>query len=104
MTPEKIVTEPVLQMSPTSHSEASRATRLLPVCCVCGLIRDETGSLPGRRSWVSWRLYRSTHNIRSTELLFTHGYCPTCFLQAQGSMRAFFKEQRERGDDTSSSF
>lgn len=104
MTPEKIVAEPVLQMSPTSHAEASMATRILPVCCVCGLIRDDTGSLPGRRSRVSWRLYRRIHNARSTERLLTHGYCPAGFPQAQDNMRAFFKEQRERDDDTSSSF
>ena len=93
MTSEKIVTQSVPPMSPSSRQEASTAPLLLPVCCVCGLIREETKSLSGRLSWVTWRLYRSTHNVQSTELLFTHGYCPACFLQAQIRMREFFKEQ-----------
>ena len=103
MSSEEIVPQPVLQTSPSSRPETYMAPRLLSVCCVCRRIRDETGSRPGRMSWVTLGSYRRTHNVHSTDLLFTHGYCPQCFLQAQTKMREFFREQRERGYDTGSS-
>lgn len=93
---KEIVTQPILQASPSSRPEAYTAPLLLPVCCVCGLIRDETGSLPIRMSWVTPGSYRRTHNVRSTDLLLTHTYCPDCLLQAQIRMREFFREQKEQ--------
>lgn len=93
---KEIVTQPVLQASPSSYPEAYAAPFLLPVCCVCGLIRDETGSLPIRMSWVTPESYRRTHDVRSTNLLLTHTYCPDCLLQAQIRMREFFREQKEQ--------
>ena len=93
---EEIVTQPVLQASPSSRPEAYTAPLLLPVCCVCGFIRDETGSLPIRNSWVTPGSYRRTHDVRSTNLLLTHTYCPDCLLQAQIRMREFFREQKEQ--------
>jgi len=96
MASEEIVTQPILQTSSSSRPEAYMAPLLLPVCCVCGLIRDETASLSSRMSWVTPRSYRRTHNVRSTDLLLTHSYCPDCLLQAQIRMREFFREQKEQ--------
>ena len=93
---KEIDTQPVLQASPSLRPEAYAAPLLLPVCCVCGLIRDETGSLPIRMSWVTPGSYRRTHNVRSTDLLLTHTYCPDGLLQAQIRMREFFREQKEQ--------
>ena len=36
------------------------APTLLPICCVCGLIRNETGSSPDRERWVTPQTYRQT--------------------------------------------
>ena len=96
MSSEETAAQPVLQTIPSLRPEAYMAPLLLPVCCVCGLIRDESGSLPSRMSWVTPGSYRKTHNVHSTNLLLTHTYCPDCFLQAQTSMREFFREQKEQ--------
>jgi hypothetical protein len=68
------------------------APTLLPVCCVCGLIRDETGCRPHRERWVAQRMYRKTHGVNPTKLTLTHTYCPTCFTQIQGTVRQYFRE------------
>jgi hypothetical protein len=93
MSSEEVVTQPVLQTIPSLRPAAYMAPLLLPVCCVCGLIRDETASLPSRMSWVTPGSYRRTHNVHSTDLLFTYSYCPDSILQAQTRMREFFREQ-----------
>ncbi len=61
---------------------------LLPVCCVCGLIRDEIGASLDRARWVSQRMYRKTHGVNPTKLPLTHTYCPGCFMQVMKTMRA----------------
>jgi len=101
MSSEKIVTQPVPQTSLSSRSEAFMAPSLLPVYCVCGLIRDEMGSLPNHISWVTPGSYRTTHPMHSTDLLFTHSYCPECLLQAQISMREIFREEEVSEDHRS---
>jgi hypothetical protein len=68
------------------------ALTLLPVCCVCGLIRDGTGFSPGLDRWVAQRTYRETHGVNPTELALTHTYCPTCFTKVQETMRQYFRE------------
>jgi hypothetical protein len=66
------------------------APTLLPVCCVWGLIRDETGSRPHHECWVAQRMYRKTHGVNPITL--TDTYCPTCFMQVQGTVRQYFRE------------
>ena len=68
------------------------APTLLPVCCVCGLIRDETGYRPHHERWVAQRTYRKTHGMNPTKLALTHTYCPTCFTKVQGTVRQYFRE------------
>lgn len=92
------MTQPVLPTS-SSRPGASIATRLLPQCCVCGLIRDETGSRPGGISWITLGSYRRLRQVRATALYFTHGYCPACFQQAQTAMREHFRGQEGRDHD-----
>lgn len=88
---------PVAQTTPPAPPALRSATliapRLLPVCCVCGLIRDETRSLH-RERWVSPRTYRQTHGVHSTQLAQTHTYCPACFTKAQETMQQYFREIR----------
>ena len=93
MSSKETAAQPAHQTRPLSRPEAYVALRLLPVCCVCGLVRDETDSSSHRTLWVTPGSYRRAHNVHSTDLRFTHTYCPDCFLQAQNRMREFFKEQ-----------
>jgi len=65
---------------------------LLPVCCICGLIRIETGSTPGLDRWITQRTYRETHDVNPIELALTHTYCPTCFTKAQETVRQYFRQ------------
>lgn len=58
----------------------------LPVCCVCGLIRDETGYRPHHERWITQRMYRKTHGVNPTTRALTHTYCPTCFTQVLGTV------------------
>jgi hypothetical protein len=88
MSSEKTATQPVIA---SSSPQAYVATRLIPVCCVCGLIRDELGSVPGRVSWVTLGSYRKGHKVHSTDLRFTHTYCPDCLAQVQDRVREYFK-------------
>jgi len=63
-------------------------TPLLPICCLCRLIRDETGtSLDGGR-WVTQRTYQKTHGVNPANCNLTHTYCPGCFTQTMETMRA----------------
>jgi hypothetical protein len=68
------------------------APTLLPVCCICGLVRDETGSTPGLDRWVTPRTYRETHGVNPTELALTHTYCLKCFTKVQDTVRQYFRE------------
>ena len=68
------------------------APTMLPVCCVCELIRDETGFPPDRKRWVTSRTYRITHGVNPTEIAHTHTYCPECFRKAQEKVTQYFCE------------
>ena len=61
--------------------ETSLAPTRLPICCVCRLIRDKTGSSPDRERWVTPRTYRKTHGANLADFLLTHTYCPEHFTQ-----------------------
>ena len=68
------------------------APKMLPVCCVCELIRDETGSSPARECWVTPRTYRTTHGVNPADCLLTHTYCQKCFTKAQETVKQYFRE------------
>jgi hypothetical protein len=57
------------------------APTMLPVCCVCGLIRGETGPSPDHKRWVTLRSYRKIHDMNPAAVSLTHSYCPDCFTQ-----------------------
>jgi hypothetical protein len=76
------------QITHEAPSASRRATPLLPVCCLCRLVRDATGaSLDGTR-WVTQRTYRKTHGVHPAKCLQTHTYCPGCFTQVRETIRA----------------
>ncbi len=68
------------------------APTLLPVCCVCGLIRDDTSFPPSLDCWLTQRAYREAHGVNQTELALTHTYCPTCFTKVQDTVRQYFRK------------
>ena len=68
------------------------APKMLPVCCVCQRIRDETGSSPDRERWVTQRAYRTTYGVNPAKLPLTHTYCSTCFTKAQETVRQYVQE------------
>jgi hypothetical protein len=65
---------------------------LLPVCCACGIIRDDTRFSPGRELWITQRTYRETHGVNPSVLALSHTHCPTCFRKVEETMRQDFKE------------
>jgi hypothetical protein len=72
--------------------ETCIAPKMLAVCCVCRLIRDETGFSPGCERWVTQRTYRKTHSVNPTDFPLTHTYCPKCFTKAQETMMQYFRK------------
>ena len=68
------------------------ALTLLPVCCLCGLIRDETGSSPGLDHWVTQRTYCETHGVNPADFPLMHTYCPKCFTKVQETVVRYFRQ------------
>ena len=60
---------------------------ILPVCCVCGLIRDDTGVDHGQGVWLNAGQYLCTR----TSTKVSHGYCPRCFAKAEQELSSFIK-------------
>jgi len=50
--------------------------KLLPVCCVCGKIRNDDGGVQGAGAWQRLDQYLSRHS----DAEFSHTFCPDCFL------------------------
>jgi PAS domain S-box-containing protein len=51
--------------------------KLLPVCCVCGKIRNDDGGMQGMGIWQRLDQYLSRHS----DAEFSHTFCPECFLE-----------------------
>ena len=85
-----------VQTTPEALSAPMRETfiapTLLPVCCLCGLIRDDTRFPPGLDCWLTQRTYRETHGIDPTEIALTHTYCPECFRKVRDTVQQYFRE------------
>ena len=48
--------------------------KILPVCCICKKIRDDSGKEPGKGEWMSTDKYI----YQKTGVLPSHTYCPEC--------------------------
>jgi hypothetical protein len=75
------------QITQAASSASRKETPLLPVCCLCRLIRDEIGASPDRARWVTQRTYRKTHGVNPASCLQTHTYCPKCLTQVMATIR-----------------
>ena len=87
MTLVELFPQPTRETPSAPIDETFVAPTLLSVCCVCRLIRDETGLFPNRERWVTSRTYRKTYGLNPANSLFTHSYCPECFAQVMGTVR-----------------
>ena len=59
----------------TEHKRLLLYESLLPVCSVCGKVRDDTGTERGQGQWRSWQEYMLERSSTS----FSHGFCPECY-------------------------
>ena len=66
----------------TTHIELKTLRGILPFCCVCGLIRDDTGVEHGKGKWIKAEKFV----IQKTEARVSHTYCPTCHAKAMEEM------------------
>ena len=83
MSLETLVAQTTCKAPSALMRETFVAPKMLPVCCVCKLIRDEIrSSLDGER-WVTPRTYRATYGVNPSDSPLTHTYCKTCFTKAQ---------------------
>lgn len=89
--------EPTSQTPANADGAPFVTPPLLPVCCVCGLVRDEISAAPNHISWVPLKIYRRAHKAQAASLLFTHTYCPACLGQARTKMLQFFSSQQHQG-------
>jgi DNA-binding NtrC family response regulator len=58
--------------------------KILPMCCVCKKIRDDTGKVPGQGPWVPVEQF--IHERARLDI--TSSYCPEC---AQKTLQQFIK-------------
>ena len=61
--------------------------KILPMCCVCKNIRDDTGKEPGTGRWIS--IERFIHNHAGVDI--TSSYCPDC---ARKTMEEFTRKKQ----------
>lgn len=52
--------------------------QVVPICCFCEKVRDDTGTEPGGGLWQDFNLYMASHVLRREEVMLSHTYCPGC--------------------------
>lgn len=52
--------------------------QVVPICCLCEKVRDDTGTEPGEGLWQEFKFYMASHMLRPDEVMLSHGYCPGC--------------------------
>ena len=86
----------VVQRIRKAPSAPLRATGIAPtllhVCCICGHIREETGTSADREHWVTQRTYRQAHGVKLANFPLTHTYCPPCFTKFMETLRQCRRE------------
>lgn len=59
----------------TDRKRIEMYEKLLPVCCVCGKIRDDANTEHGAGNWGRFEEYLAAHS----DAQFSHTFCPQCF-------------------------
>lgn len=57
------------------HQRLELFEQILPVCCVCGKIRDDSGTGRGKGDWGKLDDYVRRHS----DAQFSHTFCPDCY-------------------------
>jgi hypothetical protein len=63
---------------PRANDEIKTLRGILPVCCVCGLIRDDSGVEHGTGEWTKVDKF----NGQKADAVLSHSYCPKCYDRA----------------------
>ena len=61
----------------TDRKRVELYEKLLPVCCVCGKIRNDDGVQHGTGAWQRLDQYLALHS----DAEFSHTFCPECFVE-----------------------
>lgn len=61
-----------------THIELKTLRGILPFCCVCGAIRDDTGVDYGKGEWIKADEFIN----QKTDATVSHAYCPICYEKA----------------------
>ncbi len=56
--------------------------KILPICCVCKKIRDDSQTAPGKGRWVNYEMYLT----EKSDLELSHGYCQDCLINIEKNM------------------
>jgi hypothetical protein len=92
MTSKGLVAQTTREAPNAPMREPVIAPTLLPVCCLCSKIREETGLSPDREHWVTPRTYRQTHGVQLANFPLTHTFCPPCFTKFMDTLRQYRRE------------
>jgi hypothetical protein len=87
----KLVAQTIRKAPSAPLREPFIAPKLLHVCCICGHIREETGTSADREHWVTQRTYRQTHGVKLADFPLTHTYCPKCFTKFMVTLRQYVR-------------
>jgi hypothetical protein len=55
--------------------------QILPVCCFCQKVRDDSGTEAGQGLWQEFRIYMVAHKLRPEDISFSHTYCHDCLSE-----------------------
>lgn len=92
MSREELSMENLPRTPSASMSNFYIAPQLLPVCCICGLVRDETGCRPQHGRWIAPRAYQKIHGGNLADFSLTHTYCPKCLGKVQKTVQQYLRE------------
>ncbi len=77
--------------------------QVVPICCFCEKVRDDSGTEPGGGLWQDFKLYMATNMLRPAEVMFSHTYCPGCLSYYRNflasSAGAINRNETEGGHD-----
>lgn len=63
---------------------------MLPICCVCGIVRDDSGVEHGKGVWKKIGEYLA----EKTSAKVSHTYCPQCYQKAREQLDEFIERDK----------
>jgi hypothetical protein len=63
---------------------------VVPICCFCSKVRDDTNMEVGKGPWIDLNTYAISRQLPlGQRFVFTHGYCPDCVAHFDERMAAY---------------